>query len=207
MFVELGTLWRLGRGSRSMTMISADRPGRADALRNRAKILAAAEQVLSRKGESASMRDISQHAGVGLATIYRQFSTKEDLFQTIAVERVNRLLAYASGKLQQSDEDGFFGFFAYAVKASIGERAMVDALAAMGLDSRGHTAPLYRELEEMTDALLKRAQKAGVVRADVSLAEILVLMISLCVSFDRQEWDVEVRERALAIVFDGLRYG
>jgi AcrR family transcriptional regulator len=76
-------------------MSQGQRPLRADARRNRASVIAAAELVLARDGMSASMREIARQAGVWLATVYRQFPTKAALYETITRDRVQRLLARA----------------------------------------------------------------------------------------------------------------
>ena len=77
-------------------MNSEARPRRADAARNRERVLASAEAVLARDGLSASMRAIAADAGVGLGTIYRNFPTQEALYQAIIVRRTEALIAEAA---------------------------------------------------------------------------------------------------------------
>jgi hypothetical protein len=72
-------------------------------------------------------------------------------------------------------------------------------------EPRAGTAPLYRELEDATEALLHRAQHAGQIRADIGRPEILALITFSCYAADRQHWTPEQRARTLGIIFDGLR--
>lgn len=182
------------------------RPLRADAARNRVKVLEAAERVLAKHGAAASMREIGRQAGVGLATIYRQFPTKEALFEAILVERVNGLLDRARVAADADDPGAaFFEFFTFAVVESTGEKALADSLAEAGLDPKAGTAPMYRELEGATEALLRRAQSAGQVRGDVGMTEVLALITAMCLAAERQQWDEDQSARTLAVVFDGLR--
>jgi AcrR family transcriptional regulator len=186
-------------------MTEEARPLRADARRNRASVIAAAELVLARYGISASMRDIARQANVGLATVYRQFPTKEALYEAITRDRVQRLLVRAQSSTG-SPEPGtaFFDFFAYAVETSTGERALADSLADAGLDPKAGTAPMYRELEDVMEVLLRRAQDAGEIRPDVDMPEVLALITSSCYAADRQQWSPELRAHTLRIIFDGL---
>lgn len=88
---------------------------------------------------------------------------------------------------------------------STGEKALVDALAAAGLDPKAGTSGLYRELEDAAELLLHRAQAANAVRVDVARPELLALITSTCIAADRQQWNPELRGRVLAVIFDGLR--
>ncbi|WP_430785503.1 TetR/AcrR family transcriptional regulator [Actinoplanes sp. G11-F43] len=171
-------------------MPDSSRPLRADAARNRLKVIEAAERVLAKDGAAASMRDIAGRAGVGLATVYRQFPTKESLFEAIVAERVARLLARA--RMDAEDPGAAFAeFVTFAVEESTGERALAEA---------GHDA-----LWETVGTLLRRAQDAGRIRPDARVDEVFALITALCLTADRQQWDEELRTRTLAIVFDGLR--
>ncbi|KQB84864.1 TetR/AcrR family transcriptional regulator [Corynebacterium lowii] len=189
-----------------MTEHSAKRPLRADAARNRARVLDAAEYVLARDGSAASMREIARQAGVGLGTIYRQFPTKESLFEEIIAERLKRFLEYARAALTHDDPSAaFFDFFAFAVQESAGEKTLVDALTEAHRDPRIGFASQVRELENTTEALLRRAQKEGSVRGDVALAEVLALILAMCAASDQQNWGEELRGQTLNVIFDGLR--
>lgn len=182
------------------------RPMRADARRNRARVIEAAEALLAKHGMSATMRDVARAAQVGLGTVYRHFATKEELYQAIARERVLRLLDAAHSAAEADDAgSAFFDFFTLAVVESTGEKALVDALVSAGLNPKAATSGLYRELEDATELLLYRAQAASAVRDDVARPELLALITSTCIAADRQQWNPELRDRVLAVIFDGLR--
>ncbi|MBB5784821.1 AcrR family transcriptional regulator [Nonomuraea jabiensis] len=175
---------------------------RADARRNRARVLEAAEVVLARDGLSASMREIASLAGVGVGTIYRQFPAKEDLYQAIVVDRMARLAALADELATAPDAgEAFFEYFTMIVEDSTVKKVLVDALAAAGIDAKAGTPDIRGAIE----TLLVRAQGAGAVRGDVGMAELLALLSATCLAAQHHGWDEDLRTRTLAIVFDGLR--
>jgi AcrR family transcriptional regulator len=182
------------------------RPLRADARRNRARVLEAAETILARDGMAASLREIARQAGVGLATIYRQFPTKEALYEAIVVERVRRLVDEARA-LADVDDAGaaFFAFFTRVVADSTDQKMLVDALADVGVDVKAGMDDLHREMVEAIEALLTRAQRAGAVRVDLAMRELLALLGAACLAAERNRWDEGMRTRALAFMFDGFR--
>ncbi|TMR11117.1 TetR/AcrR family transcriptional regulator [Nonomuraea zeae] len=175
---------------------------RADAQRNRARVLDAAEVVLARDGLSASMREIAELAGVGVGTIYRQFPTKEALYQAIVQDRMRRL-AERAGELAQAADAGeaFFEYFSTIVADSTVKKVLVDALAASGIDAKAG-AP---DIKGPIAALLARAQEAGAVRRDVGMEELLALLSAACLAAQHNNWGDDLRARTLAVVFDGLR--
>lgn len=175
---------------------------RADARRNRARVLEAAEVVLARDGLSASMREIAALAGVGVGTIYRQFPAKEDLYRAIVVDRMRRLAERADELASASDPGAaFFEYFTTIVEDSTVKKVFVDALTAAGIDAKAGTPDIRGSIE----TLLVRAQEAGAVRRDVGMAELLALLSATCLAAQHNGWDEGLRTRTLAIVFDGLR--
>ncbi|MDP4509178.1 TetR/AcrR family transcriptional regulator [Nonomuraea turcica] len=175
---------------------------RADAQRNRARVLDAAEEVLARDGLSASMREIAEVAGVGVGTIYRQFPTKEALYQAIVMDRQQRLAGLADELAAAQDAGAaFFAFFTKIVEDSTVKKVLVDALAVAGIDAKAGAPDIRGAIE----ALLTRAQRAGAVRGDVGMAELLALLSATCLAAQHNNWDEGLRTRTLAVVFDGLR--
>ncbi|MFG1706815.1 TetR/AcrR family transcriptional regulator [Nonomuraea sp. M3C6] len=177
---------------------------RADAQRNRARVLEAAEVVLARDGLSASMREIAELAGVGVGTIYRQFPTKEALYQAIVVDRMQRL-AERAGELAAAADPGvaFFDYFTTIVEDSTVKKVLVDALAAAGIDAKAGAPDIKGPIE----GLLVRAQGAGAVRGDVGMEELLALLSATCLAAQHNNWNADLRTRTLTVVFDGLRPG
>ncbi|MFC4532533.1 TetR/AcrR family transcriptional regulator [Sphaerisporangium dianthi] len=185
---------------------TADRPLRADARRNRARVLEAAEAVLARDGLSASMRAIAQEAGVGLGTIYRHFPTQEALYQAIIAERLGRLVEEGETLSATDDaEAAFFGFLTRIVEMSAEKRTLSDALTDAGVDVKHGTSDLARDMRALIEVLLGRAQREGVVRGDLRMPELLALLGAACMAVERTQWEDSLRTRALEVLFDGFR--
>jgi AcrR family transcriptional regulator len=179
---------------------------RADAQRNRDRVLEAAEAVLARDGLSASMRTIAEHAGVGLGTIYRQFPNQEALYQAIIVERMRRLIAQAQDLLSAEDPGAaFFGFFTSIVETSTRQKVLADVLAEAGVDPKAGMSHIGRDMRTATEALLTRAQRAGALREDLHTPELWALLTAACLAAEHNQWSRQLRTRTLAILFDGLR--
>ncbi|MFF5207499.1 TetR/AcrR family transcriptional regulator [Streptosporangium sp. NPDC000396] len=182
------------------------RPLRADARRNRALVLEAAEAILARDGLGASMRAIARHAGVGLGTIYRHFPTQEALYQAIIIDRTQRLVDRAQS-LHHADDPGaaFFDFFTDIVENATRKKTLADVLADAGIDAKAGMSEISRNMRDAIETLLTRAQRAGAVRDDLHMPELLALLAATCMAAERNQWDRELRTRTLAIVFDGCR--
>jgi AcrR family transcriptional regulator len=179
---------------------------RADALRNRARVLAAAETVLARDGLDAPMRAIARQAGVGVGTIYRQYPTKEALYQAIMADRMQRLAARAGTLAGAADPaEAFFAFFTGIVEDATAKKIFADALEQSGTDAKAAEPDAAHEVLRAIEALLTRAQQAGAVREDAGMPELLGLLAGACLAARQQHWDEPLRTRTLRIIFDGLR--
>jgi AcrR family transcriptional regulator len=188
-------------------MSSQGRPRRADAERNRERVLASAEAVLARDGLPASMRAVAAHAGVGLGTIYRNFPTQEALYQAIIVQRTKALIAEAA-ELSAAQEPGraFLGYFSRIVEHAARNKAMADLLVGAGIDPKPGLGDVSRDdMRRAVQTLLTRAQQAGAIRADLHMPELMALLTATCLAAEHSQWDTGLRTRTLAIVFDGMR--
>ncbi|MQA88194.1 MAG: TetR family transcriptional regulator [Streptosporangiales bacterium] len=182
----------------------AGRPLRADARRNRARVLEAAEAVFTAKGASASTEEIAREAGVGIGTVFRHFPTKESLLQAITGARLQRLIEETDALVAEGDPGtAFFAFFSRMVEGAAAKRSVVNLLAAAGIDIKVFKA--VQVLEEAIETLLTRAQQAGTVRDDARLPEVLALLTGTCQAALNAGWERELQERVLAVIFDGLR--
>ncbi|WP_242910001.1 TetR/AcrR family transcriptional regulator [Actinomadura terrae] len=176
------------------------RPLRADALRNRAKVLAAAESVFAARGTSASTEEVAREAGVGIGTVFRHFPTKESLLEAVLASLLERLADDARGLLAAEDPGAaFFGFFARVVGQAGAKHALSEALAEAGAENTGGKA--RPALRSAVAALLARAQEAGAVRADVGPAQVMALLAGL----SHAAAHAGAGEDVLRIAFDGLR--
>ena len=182
------------------------RPQRADAARNRERVLASAETVLARDGLSASMRAIAADAGVGLGTIYRNFPTQEALYQAILVRRTKALIAEAADLGGAADPgQAFFGYFTHVVEHAMRTKAIADLLTRSGIDPKSGLADIGRDMRHAVGVLLARAQQAGAVRLDLRIPELMAILTAVCMAAEHHQWDTELRASTLAVVFDGMR--
>jgi AcrR family transcriptional regulator len=168
---------------------------RADAQRNRARILDAAEAVFAGFGAHASTEEVARRAGVAIGTVFRHFPTKDDLLVAI----MKRLLAQLVDEAGQRD---LFAFFAHMVAQAAAKKTVVDLLARSGvdiqlLDAVGH-------LQEAVGRLLEHAQATGAVDPQVQLPEVMALLTSVCQGALHGGWDERLQARTLAVIFAGL---
>ena len=178
-------------------MAQPARPLRADAARNRARVLETAYETFAAEGLSVPIDEIARRAGVGAGTVYRHFPTKEALFEAVVTARVQDLVADARARAGDSDPGGaFFGFLARIAAESAAKRDLPDAISIAG--------SLREDLEAALDVLLRRAQQAEAVRADVRTPDLIVLFKGLFASLADIS-DPARRALVFAVLADGLR--
>jgi AcrR family transcriptional regulator len=181
--------------------VTTGKPLRADARRNRARVLDVAEQTFAQRGLAVSVDEIARQAGVGVGTIYRHFPTKEALFGAIVVDRIQRL-ADEARELTDADDPGeaFFRFFSHVIEEAALNKALYEALSeAAGVETV--VGELGAQLTAAQGVLLERAQRAGAVREDVAAGDLKALVTG-CVAMESQG---SAAGRMTAIVCDGLR--
>lgn len=179
---------------------------RADAQRNREKVLEAAEAVFAASGPSASTEEVARRAGVGVGTVFRHFPTKEALLQAILEDRLTRLAEQAERLAREADPgSGLYGLFAHMVEQSAAKRTYAQALADAGLDPEVAMSKVGERVREALGRLLAGAQKARAVRDDLGINELLALVVGASQAVDYGRRDSEVQERTLRVFLDGLR--
>lgn len=187
---------------------SRPRPLRADAARNRDKVLAAATAVFADSGTEASLEEVARRAGVGIGTLYRHFPTRGALIEHVYRENVERLCTAVPellGRLpaDQAIEEWVLSFAEYAGR----KRDTVAALrAALGVDSESVFADTRIQLRAAVNQLFAAGRDAGVIRDDVQPIDVLHTVVGVC-SAGNDVPDAEATRRMLRIVLDGLRYG
>ncbi|GMU01368.1 TetR/AcrR family transcriptional regulator [Corallococcus caeni] len=183
---------------------AGDRPVRADARRNRARILDAAEAVFAEQGASASTEAVAAHAGVAIGTVFRHFPTKPELLQAVVMHLLDRLITEVDAMVGNQDAvTALFEFCARVMAVSARNRAVFARLAETGVQVRVGDA--LARLRPGIDLLLERAQKAGTVRDDLRPAELIALLAAVCQAALTDAWSESFRRRALTLLFDGLR--
>ena len=183
----------------------ASRPLRADARRNRVRVLEAAVAAFAESGLSVPVHEIARRAGVGTGTVSRHFPTKEALFDAIVQDRIERLVDHARG-LAEAEEPGaaLFDFLSAVVEAGAVNRGLADALAGAGFDVEAAVSGAEDGLLGALRALLGRAQAAGAVRRDVEPSDVKALVVG-CLARERHAVDAGARERLMSVVRAGLR--
>jgi AcrR family transcriptional regulator len=181
-------------------------PLRADAERNRQRILDAARRLFAERGLDVTLDDIARHAGVGTGTAYRRFPNKDALIEALMVERIGEIAAVARECLQDPDPwAGLAGFFERALALMASDRGLKDVLFS---GARGHeqVAHARQQIAPAVGRLVRRAVDAGVVRPDLSTTDVPVINFMLNTLVDlAREVEPELYRRYLAIVLDGLR--
>ena len=185
--------------------MSTTRPLRADAERNRARILAAAAEVFADRGLDVSLDEIAAHAGVGIGTVYRRFPDKDALIDALFEEKIDRAVELADAALEIEDPwEAFTTFMRGMCRMQAGDRGFKDALLARDR-GRERVAGARERIAPRAMELLTRAQEAGAIRSDLGPFD--VPMLNLCVSLiaDRTR-DVapDYWERVLTIIIDGI---
>jgi AcrR family transcriptional regulator len=179
------------------------RPKRADARRNYEKVLTAARDAFAEGGEATSLEEIARRAGVGIGTLYRHFPTRQALLEALYVDEVDEVCRSAA-ELDGADPREALNTWFERFIAYLGTKR---ALAHELLDYMEVDAPLFRtckaSLFAAGEPLLKRAQDAGVVRPDVTFAEVMQMAMGIgkIPNDDRAQI-----EHILRIALDGLRY-
>jgi AcrR family transcriptional regulator len=181
------------------------RPLRADAQRNRERVLEAAEAVFAAEGIEVPIDVVAARAGVGIGTVYRHFPTKERLFAAIMVERVTALAADARDRLARDDpKTAFFDFLDHLVTEILRKRDLITAIAGAGVEFELVAAEAKSQLDAAVSDLLSAAQRAGAVRKDVTAHVVLSLVGATCMSAKNPDPGAPISEM-LAVVRDGLR--
>jgi AcrR family transcriptional regulator len=191
-------------------MTAAARPLRADAQRNRQRVLEVAQEVLATEGIGVPIDEIARRAGVGVGTLYRHFPTKEALLAAVVLSRIEGAAADARSLAKASDPGAaFFGFLERLARDGVAKRNLIDALAATGPEVKAsYTDAFAAAKADMVAAagkLLARAQRAGAVRRDVTIGDVLIMIHGPFTALARHGGDPGAHERLLAIVRDGLR--
>ena len=166
---------------------------RADAERNRGLVLEAARAVFAEQGLEAGVAEVAERAGVGVATVFRRFPTKEDLLAAILEARVREVAELARGATT------FREFMTKAVALHMGDRCFSDCVDG-ALFARPELGRAKREARALVRALLRRAQDAGEVRTDVRVDDVPVILLGVARAAPHDGW-----RRYLEFALDGLR--
>jgi AcrR family transcriptional regulator len=180
---------------------TGERPLRADARRNRERILDAARLACAEHGAAVQMDDVAGRAGVGVGTVYRHFATKEALLEALLSEKYRTFVGYAREALEIDDPwEAFASVMRRNAEFMAKDAGLRHAVAGAGLTESGSEE--RAELERLGGEIIARAQRAGVLRDDVTIEDLPMLMAGLCASMSQPQFDWR---RHLELILDGLR--
>jgi AcrR family transcriptional regulator len=184
---------------------TTDKPMRRDAARNRTRILTAAGELFARRGLGVTLNDIAHHAGVGVGTVYRHFPDKAELVETLFHERVEEMVAIGEAGL--ADPDPWNGLVT-VLRATLELQAADRGLHELANDHpagmerivhvRSRMLPIGREL-------VRRAQAAGSLRADVMDTDLVIAQLMVGAVLDAtRDVSPDLWRRYLEMVLRGL---
>ncbi len=181
------------------------RPLRADAQRNRDKIVAAARDCFSEDGLDAQMEDVARRAGVGVGTVYRHFPTKDALVRALVVAQMEAMTARGPEFLAEADHDAwgaFSGFMRACAGKHEGDRGLAQVISTQPAESFIDVA-MDTGLMKVTGQLLVAAQEAGVARRDLVATDVGLTMCGL--SAVLESFGEAGGRRYLEMMLDGMR--
>ncbi len=179
-------------------------PARADARRNRERLLAAAKDVFSAGGPEASLESVARRAGVGIGTLYRHFPTREALFEAVYRREVEQLTELAERLFEEeAPVEALRRWLRSNVAFIATKQGMAEALA-VAAGSSELKAFSFEHLTRALGKLLARAVAAGEIRADITPEDLLRTLVGMCLIHDRPGWQPGVL-RLVDVFVAGLR--
>jgi AcrR family transcriptional regulator len=182
----------------------AEKPLRADARRNREKVLAAARAVFSEQGVDAQMDDVARRADVGVGTVYRHFPTKDALLRALTEELFDVIAAHARELLEHDDPwEAFKDALWFGAAQTAGDRAFSELVAAQ--KKTLEQCPGQEDLTVTIGELMRRCIAAGKMRPDVVIDDIPLVMCGVGSASAMPHSMPDAWRRHLGIVLDGMR--
>jgi AcrR family transcriptional regulator len=189
---------------RHQAVVTTRKP-RADAARNRERVLEAAKAVFSAGGPDASLEAVAKRAGVGIGTLYRHFPTREALFEAVYRREVEQLTELAEQLKNEAEPvEALRRWLRSNVEFVATKKGMA---AALTLAAHGMSELYAYSADRLTKAigsLLDRAVAAGEIRSDIGPADVLRALVGMCYMNDQPGWQKSVL-RLLDVFVDGLR--
>jgi AcrR family transcriptional regulator len=184
--------------------IETARKPRADAIRNRERVLEAAKAVFSAGGPDASLEAVARRAGVGIGTLYRHFPTREALFEAVYRREVEQLGELAEQlKSEAAPVEALRRWLRSNVEFVATKKGMSAALALAVHGSSELYAYTFDRLTKAVGALLDRAVAAGEIRSDIGPEDLLRALVGMCYMHDQPGWQATVL-RLVDVFVEGL---
>jgi AcrR family transcriptional regulator len=183
---------------------NSTRKPRADAVRNRERVLEAAKAVFSAGGAEASLEAVARAAGVGIGTLYRHFPTREAWFEAVYRREVEQLADLAEQLKQEAPVDALRHWMRSNVRFVATKKGMSAALALAAYKNSELFSYSFDQLTRAVGGLLDRAIAAGEIRDDIRPEDLLRALIGMCYMNDNPGWQTSVL-RLVDVFIDGLR--
>ena len=175
---------------------------RADARRNRERLLEVAAAAFATEGPDVTLEAVAREAGVGIGTLYRHFPTRESLVEAAYRHELDRLCAAAPDLLAEHAPDvALRTWMDRFVDYMTTKRGMADALRALIASGGDPFAHSRERMVEALNGLLVAGASAGTIRSDVPAADVLVGLSGVTLSAEREQ-----AGRLLDLLMDGLRH-
>jgi len=191
----------------SQRLLPPERQQRADALRNRERVLVAAKAALAEAGLHAPMPDIAARAGLGVGTVYRHFPTKEALIAAITEDWFLALAEIAEDHAARPGEpwDNFVDQIWTAARILVADRGLSEVMSQGFVKTDGAAVAVAR-LQEITGGLMDRAKASGAMRPDATIADVPTMMCGLGRIATIEGRGAQVSwDRYLTLMLDGMR--
>ncbi len=180
---------------------------RADARRNRERIVAAAKTLFATEGVECQMAEVARHAGVGNATVFRHFPTKRDLIVAIVEARMAEMLTLADAAVARADEDpeGALRLLVEGLASAFVADHGLKQMAEAHFQGDASLTAARDALIDRLGVVVRRCQAAGIVRADVEAIDVVVLVHAVATaSMDLEEARPGIHRRYLSLALAGL---
>jgi AcrR family transcriptional regulator len=188
------------------TTTSTEKPLRADARRNREKIVNAARQIVAEQGEAAQIDDVARLAGVGVGTVYRHFPNKGALMGELVRMCVIECTTFAQECASIKDPwDAFSGMIRRSCERMASDAAMRRTWQAADDEAVAYAAPAKVHLHDAAELLIDRAHASGQLRADFTVDDMGGLMCGLGAAIDAMPEPDERWRRIVEFALDGLK--
>ncbi|GAA3556707.1 TetR/AcrR family transcriptional regulator [Nonomuraea rosea] len=195
-----------GSGKGGARAEGAGREPRADARRNRERLLAVARTVVAEHGTEASLRDIARRAEVGLGTLYRHFPTREALLEALLRQGFDRLAERAEALAEGAEPDEALREWLRDFAGGAGAyRGLAGSMMATLNDEGSPLSVSCHTMRAAAGRLLERAQASGHIRDDIDGTDLFALVNALSWIADQAPSLASRREHLFALVMDGLK--
>ncbi|HLV99955.1 MAG TPA: helix-turn-helix domain-containing protein [Ktedonobacterales bacterium] len=187
------------------TSTTTQRAMRADARQNYEKLVKAATDAFAEHGSDAALDDIARRAGVGIGTLYRHFPTRQELIEATFCDQMDTLVAQAEELLKHPNPAEAFDIWLHALLTQSRVcRCLAASVTIALLDENSAVSAAGKAKSKAAAALLERAQQAGVVRSDITSADVGRLVHGIALATEKLPDGAEQADRLLGLVLDSL---